>query len=52
MITNPILEEKYKTQKKLSNITKGNITKYKKLIKENIDEIEKKYKLKFKHRTI
>ena len=49
MITNKILERKYRTQKELSKLTKGNIKIYKKLLKDNKKELEKKNNFKFKY---
>ena len=43
MNTNHVLQDKYKTQFKLSNITKGDISKYKKLLKENEKELKERY---------
>ena len=49
MITNEILEKKYRTQEELSKITKGNVEIYKKVLKDKKKELEKKYNFKFKY---
>ncbi len=51
MITNPLLETKYETQKKLAQRTNRDLRKYIEIYRRTRVEIEKKYSLKFRYAT-
>jgi hypothetical protein len=49
MITNPLLEELYNTQKRLVEESEYDMTKYSEKVRQTVLEVEKKYQIKFKY---
>ncbi|TGO02381.1 hypothetical protein PN36_25925 [Candidatus Thiomargarita nelsonii] len=52
MITNPLLEEIYNTQKRLVEESGYDMKKYSENVRKTVLEVEKKYGLKFKYSDI
>lgn len=52
MITNPLLEAKYKIQKQLDEEARHDIAEYARISRRIMTEIETKYKVSFKYASI